>query len=77
MRKRNKLMAVMCMVFMIAGGIMATAGVASAFSLDFSNLLLTNITFTGTGPIPAPSLLCRNMGAMTSYLPTKPGGVPA
>ena len=49
MRKRNKLMAVMCMVFMIAGGIMATASVASAFSLDFSNLPGTTITFTGTG----------------------------
>jgi len=49
MRMRTKMLAVWCMVFLVAGVVMATASVASAITLNLSNLPGTSITFTGTG----------------------------
>lgn len=74
MHKRKKLMAVMCMVFLVAGGIIATAGVASAFSLDFSNLLGTTITFTGTGVPDTSSFAFMPEGGGNDFIFTSETG---
>lgn len=49
MRKRNKLMAVLCMVFWVSGVIMGTVSIASAMTLDFGVWDVAKVTFTGTG----------------------------